>query len=212
MPRPHAILQSEFPYHVSARCINREWFHIPLQNVWNIMSDQLYFVTHAYSARIHAFVLMQNHFHLLISTPEANLNQIMWNFMGETSRTLTRSSNRINQTYGARHSRSVIDSPHYFHHAYKYVYANPVRAGAAKTVESYRFSTLHGLLGKSPLTIPVVDDSILFSDVTQTMRWLNRPASQENWKLVQQAIRKTKFRLARARITNKPTFLEVNPL
>ncbi|MCB9024791.1 MAG: barstar family protein [Bdellovibrionaceae bacterium] len=76
IPRPKAILQNEFPYHVSARCINKEWFHIPMENVWDIFCRQLTYISWVYDAKVHAFVLKNNHFHLLVSTPRSNLKDL----------------------------------------------------------------------------------------------------------------------------------------
>lgn len=208
MPRSNAILQSEFPYHVTGRCINRDWFNLPMQEVWEILCRQLFFCRHAYELKIHAFVLMQNHFHLLVSTPLANLDKAMWNFMKETSQFLTEAGNRTNLTWGSRHHRTVIDSYHYFMHAYKYVYLNPVKAGVAPLAEAYPFSTLHGLLGQSKLLVPIEEDTILFANVEETLRWLNQKPDDENWRLVASAMRKTTFTLGHEKGTNRPSSLE----
>jgi REP element-mobilizing transposase RayT len=195
MARAPAIQQSDFPYHVSARCINKEWFSIPMEVVWEIMARELTFLTYAYDFKIHSFVLMTNHFHLLASTPSANLSAAMQNFMGKTSRQLAAAGNRINQTYGGRHFRSVIQGERYFSHAYKYVYANPVKAGLASKVEEYKYSTLNGLLGFEKLIIPVVEDTLLFNSIDDTLRWLNSKPKENDWEFVRKAMRKRSFKL-----------------
>lgn len=80
MPRARAILQSEFPYHVTARCINREWFNVPMDKVWKIFCEELTRSHDVHNLQIHSFVLMSNHFHLIASTPEANISQAMHQF------------------------------------------------------------------------------------------------------------------------------------
>lgn len=157
------------------------------------MEDQLYFVHHAFHVRIHAFVLMNNHFHLIISTPHANLSEAMAWFMRETSRSITRESNRINQTYGGRHFRNVISTTHYYLNAYKYLYYNPVRAGLCGNPLDYPYSTLPGLLGHQRLTIPVYEDSTLFSDIDGTLAWLNRKPKEEDWIAVRRALHRRSF-------------------
>lgn len=197
MARKQIPPQSVFPYHVTARCINREWFNQPLPEVWSLMSDHLNFITHAFEVEILAFVLMSNHFHLLIRTPQLNLSAAMQWLLGQTSRELTRSADRINQTFGGRHFKSVISSNHYFMHAYKYLYLNPVRAGLCWRSEDYKFSTLHGLLGQSHLSIPVIEDTLLFSDPTWTLDWINQMPSDENWEAVRKGLRWREFKLAK---------------
>lgn len=120
MPRSKNQISSTWPYHVYGRCINKDWFSQPLNEVWNIMSEQLHFVRFAYDIRIHAFVLMANHYHALFSTPQGNLSDGMSWFARETSRTLTKSADRINQTYGSRYGNSLIQSTHHFKNVYKY--------------------------------------------------------------------------------------------
>lgn len=210
MPRSKTILQSEFPYHVTARCINKEWFNLPMECVWEIMSQQLFFIHHAFGAEILAFVLMSNHFHLLLRTPLANLDKITEWFMRESSRSLVWEGNRINQTYGGPHFRCVVSSFHHFLNAYKYLYFNPVHAGICRNVEDYRFSSLRGLLGQERLLFPVANDETLFSDVEGTLRWLNSMPTPDNWAATEKALKRREFKLAR--LNNRPHPLEVQML
>ena len=128
MPRARYNPNSDFPFHITGRCINKDWFSMPLHEVWTIMSDQLYFLHHAFEFEILSFVLMSNHFHLMVRTPKANLADGMAYFMRETSRSIIKDSERINQTYGSRYGRCLIHSNHHLMNAYKYIYHNPVKA------------------------------------------------------------------------------------
>ena len=207
MSRPHSLQSSArmsrrsadydyaFPFHVGARCINREWFAMPMDQVWMIMQRHLYFMVHAFDTKIFAFLLMSNHFHLLMSAPHGNLSQAMAFFLRETSREITFSADRINHTYSGRFFRSSLVNPHYYLQCYKYLYRNPIAAGFPYRVEEYRYSTLRGLLGLDQLIIPVKSDITLFSDVEGTLRWLNRAPNPEHWKTVGNALRKKHFML-----------------
>lgn len=208
--RKPTILQPEFPYNVGARCINKEWFNIPMDVVWDIMSAQLFFIHHAFKVEILAFVLMSNHFHLILRTPLSNISEVMGWFMRETSRALTRSGNRINQTYGGRHFKSIMMSHNYYLNAYKYLYHNPIHAGLCDNVLDYRYSTLPALLGRQRSVIPVKEDLTLFSDVSGTLDWLNRKPSEENWKAVDRAIHRKIFNFPR--VESCPHPLEIDTL
>ena len=212
MPRPRIPLQSDYPYHVSARCINREWFKIPLETVWSIFCRQLTYVSWVFDAKIHCFVLMNNHFHLIVSTPEANLSEIMANFMRETTRSLNKASGRINQAWGNRHFRSVILGSHYYLHAYKYVYRNPVASGLAKYCEQYPYSSLNFLTGMSPAGFPVLEDDTLFSDIEGTLSWLNACPPEEDWLAVSWAMKQSQFKLSRGSGQRKLSHLEFDRL
>lgn len=210
MPRSYVPIQPELPYHLSARSINRDWFRIPMDDVWAVMSEQLHFLRHAFDFRVHAFVLMSNHYHLIGRVPQGNLSEAMRWFMLETSRNLLRAGNRINQSYGGRYFRSLLRTHHYYLHAYKYVYSNPIRAGICRSAEEYPYSTLRGLLGLDHCLVPVESDDTLFSDTEGTLRWINQDAPAEDWQSVRNALRKPEFRL---RLTDKKrNHLEDNAL
>ncbi len=176
MPRKKVPVSSEYPYHITARCINRQWFSLSLPCLWDIMCDYLYLCHLLYSIKIHSFVLMPNHFHLMITAPQGNLSEFLLYFMRESSRSISRRSKRINQTFGSRNHKCIIQNYNYFINCYKYVYQNPLRAGLSKTVEDFKFSTLSGLLGLSPLLLPVEEDTILFNPFPdqETLNWLNQ--------------------------------------
>lgn len=183
-----------------------------MEQVWEIMSTRLHSAKHRFNLRIHSFVLMSNHFHLLVSTPDANLSQAMAYFMKATSDELTFMSGRINQTYGGRHFRTIIEDYHYFTNSYKYFYCNPVMAGICQRPEEYPFSTLHGKLGKSHLLVPVEEDTLLFNDVDGILKWLNERPCDEDWKTMRDALRKSKFKLKMIKTTGKPHALETKRL
>lgn len=173
MPRCKTILQSEFPYNISARCINQEWFTLPMNRVWNIMCEELTYAIKDKNLVVHSFVLMSNHFHLIASTPNANISSCMLQFMRRTSLRLTREGNRINETFAGRHYKCILQHPNYFLNAYKYNYRNPVSAGVCTRVESYPFSTLPMKLGLTDIKLPLAEDTTLKSDLKGTLEWLN---------------------------------------
>ena len=96
--------------------------------------------------KIHAFVLMPNHYHFLLETPEANLVVGMKWLQGTyTQRFNLRHSLRGHLLQG-RYKALVIDreGPGYFLQVSNYIHLNPVRAGLVQTKEpldSYRWSS-----------------------------------------------------------------------
>ncbi len=208
MPRKKFQASIEFPYHVTARCLNKEWFALPMHDVWSIFSNYLFFIHHAFGIRIHNFVLMNNHFHMILLTPEANLDVAMNYFMRETSRVISKRSGRINQVFGGPYYWSLIKSPNYFLHAYKYVYRNPVESGLAGCVESYNYSTLNSLLGQNHSIIPLECDETLFPFEDSQLKWLNTPYNSEQVRLdIKNALRKREFHFPKDKRGN-PHYLE----
>ncbi len=209
MPRKNHTPSSEYPYHVTARCLNKEWFGASKSEIWSILTNNLYTVRHSYEVRILAFVLMDNHFHLLVQTPKANLSAAMNYFMRETSRSIGRITGRINHIYGSRYFRSLITNPHYYLHAYKYVYRNPVEVGLCANVEDYPYSSLHALLGQSHTIMPIEEDSTLFAGASHlTLAWLNTKPDPNTYQDVKNALRRNEFSLSKSVQRNKPNKLE----
>ena len=105
---------------------------------------------------IHAYVLMSNHYHLVLSTPEANLVR----GMGWLQSTYTQRYNAKHKLWGhlfqGRYKAIVIDSeePEYFRIVCNYVHLNPARAnlvnGSSKPLSSYKWSSAYCL--NSPKT------------------------------------------------------------
>lgn len=208
MPRKRFVANGMYPYHVSSRCINKEWFQLPMEDVWNIFGRYLHFISHAYCVTIHAFVLMNNHFHLLVTTPQSNLDQAMNYFLREVSRSIGIESGRINQVFGGPYFRSMISDSIHYQQAYKYVYRNPVEAGLCNFVEEYKYSSLAGLIGQVWLPFPAFDNQFLIQDTGRCLRWLNTPFPSENVKdQIRKALRREEFKFSR-----DPKTGEINPL
>jgi putative transposase len=199
---------SEHPFHITARCINREWFAIKIDDVWQLFVDRLYYIRMCYSVEIMAFVLMPNHFHLLLRTPDGNMDKAMHSLMTEVSREIGFRAGRINQTFGGPYFSSMITTDHYLEHAYKYVYRNPVDGGICKTVEGYRYSTLPGLLGRYHLGIPTALDHLLIDNPTSTLDWLNKKYDAGVLKQVETALSYRVFRFSKDRKSRRANPLE----
>lgn len=215
MPRKNHLISTEYPYHVTCRTHGGQFIPLEMHLAWELMSDYLHLVKHAFNLRIHSFVLMSNHFHLIVSTPDGNLSEAMNYFMRETSKEFNRVLRRQDQFYGNRYYRTLITKGHYWSHVYKYVYRNPVEAGIAKRCEEFPFSTLHGLLGKTKLVIPLEDDHFLFSQYglkLETLMWLNSNPSEEGIVSVEKALKRKEFFLPLSKENKKPHRLEVERL
>ncbi len=195
MPSSRPKPSSDFPFHITARCTNKEWYSFPIPDVWDVYSDYLFLMHHPFKLQIHCFILMNNHFHLIASTPLANLSKIMEYFMRETSRELGRLSGRINQIYGRPYFASQLSTYHYFLNAYKCAYRNPVDAGICTLAETYLYSTLIPLVGLSHTKIPVSEDTLLFSDVENQLDWINRPyPNPQTREIIRSALKHREFK------------------
>lgn len=113
MPRKPLIRSKTLPYHVTLRCNNREPFHSPDFAVWNIICNQIAEAQNRYQWKIHAFVLMPNHLHMLVTTPEEDLGIIMRDFVAITTKKLNRHAGRSGRVFGKRYHWSLVDDENY---------------------------------------------------------------------------------------------------
>ena len=101
--------------------------------------------------RIHAYVLMGNHYHLLLETPEPNLSAGMKWLQG----TYTQRFNSRHKVFGHLFqgrfkALNVDDDQEYFETVSAYIHLNPVRAGLVRreagALTGYRWSSYPGFL------------------------------------------------------------------
>jgi putative transposase len=95
-----------------------------------------------YEARIHAYVLMTNHVHVLI-TPEQNFSASrMMQYLGRSYVLLF---NRIHERTGTlwegRFRSCLIETEAHLLACYRYIELNPVRAGLVASPDQYRWSS-----------------------------------------------------------------------
>ncbi len=187
---------SNFPYHITSRTPNRCPFPLTLIRVWEIMSEQLYWVQKKYGFDIISFVLMPNHFHLIARTVSTPLGKILNDLLRDTSKKINEESGRINQNWGGVAYRTEVTNMSYYFNVYRYVYQNPLRARLVSKAEDYPYSTLHGKLGRSYLLIPVIEDSTLFDgDLSNNLNWLNQNQSAQDIDWLRHGLRYKEFRL-----------------
>ncbi|MBC7748781.1 MAG: transposase [Methylotenera sp.] len=196
MGRKNLIRASLLPYHVTARTNNKEWFDIPLSEVWEHVQSALKEAEKVHHVELVSFVLMSNHYHMLIITPESNLDSFMYEFNKRISLKIRMQSGRINKIFGARYKWCLIQSNNYFFNCYRYVYQNPVRAGIVERCEHYPYSTLRTILGNTHFSVPV-HDKYGFKD-EYGLLWLNK-------KLDEIEVSELKKKLARSTLVDLKT-------
>lgn len=103
-----------------------------------------------YQVAIHAWVLMDNHVHILC-TPFTELG--VSKMMQALGRSYVMYFNRRNERSGTlwegRFKASLVDSDEYLFQLYQYIEMNPVKAGIVNQPEQYRWSSYHtNALGK----------------------------------------------------------------
>ncbi len=94
-----------------------------------------------------AWVLMTNHFHLVLQTPEANLSRGMQWLNGTYADWFNRRHKRSGHLFQGRFKSFIIDKETYFTEVLRYVVLNPVRAKIVARPEEYRWSSYRATAG-----------------------------------------------------------------
>jgi putative transposase len=146
MSRP---LRLEFPnalYHVTARGDRRE-------AIFEDDDDRRAFlatlaeVVKRFNWLCYAYCLMDNHYHLLIQTPDSNLSKGMRQLNGVFTQISNRRHQRVGHLFQGRFKAILVDSDAYLLELARYIVLNPVRAGMKKKPESWPWSSYRASLG-----------------------------------------------------------------
>lgn len=196
MPRPSTILSMEYPYHVRVRSNNRDWFELPMVICFNACAQVMEKTISKYQIEVHAFVLMSNHFHMILSTPKGNLGAALRYFLTELSRQIRLSSLRINHVFGGRNKSTLITSTEYYANCFKYIARNPVRAGITDRVELYRWSTFakeEGAMHRLISSVSTGHALYIPENLQERLAWLNEPFEKEIEYAVKRGLRKNRL-------------------
>ena len=95
-----------------------------------------------HGCRVHAYVLMTNHVHLLV-TPEraSSLPGLMQSVGCRYVRYFNDVNGRTGTLWEGRYRASLIESDRYLFACYRYIELNPVRAGVVSTPGTYAWSS-----------------------------------------------------------------------
>jgi putative transposase len=192
MPRKNLIRSNLLPYHVTARANNQEWFTLPIEKVWTICERCLKEAYEKHKVEVISFVLMSNHYHLLVRTPEANLDSFMYEFNKRLAFSLKQSSGNSNHILGARYKWCLIQSQKYFGNCYRYIYQNPLRAKITTRCEFYPYSTLFYIYSNKPFSIPLFDQ-MGFKDPF-VLNWLNEAIHEEEVEMIKKGLRRSELK------------------
>jgi len=199
MPRKPLVKTSFFPYHITNRSNNKDFFPVPAAVLWEIFITCFEYLKLEMNIELHEFVLMNNHYHLLLSTPDENLSEAMTYLQREVAKRANRRAGRENHFFGTRYKWSLITDDRYYAYAEKYILRNPVDANICDKVEEYNFSSLNTPVAENfwkPLfrTSKRLDHGYL--------SWLNQPYKANDRVLIKNALRRRKFQLRK----DKPLF------
>ena len=140
MPRTARKISETGIYHVMLRGINR-------QNIFEDDQDRLYFMSVLASCkkvsgfRLHAFVLMSNHIHLLLEPLDEPLDMIFRRIGTRYAVWYNRKYQRAGHLFQDRFRSENVSTVQYYQTVLRYILQNPMKAGMEKHPGEYRWSS-----------------------------------------------------------------------
>jgi len=133
MARPLRIEYSGAMYHVMNRGNQR-------QDVFRKKADcetfveKLEYFSVLFNVDIYCYVIMNNHFHLLLRTKEANLGRFMQSFLTSFTLTLNRRNQKSGHLFQGRYKAQLVESQEYISKLSRYIHLNPLRIKKYKNI------------------------------------------------------------------------------
>ncbi len=127
-------------YHVMQRGNNKE-------TIFQGEADKRFFIAELanskkkYGFKLFGYVLLDNHYHLLLQTGTVPLSKIMQRQNSLYSRYHNRVHERIDHLFGLRYKSIIVEDERYLLTVLRYLHWNPVKAGMAKCVSEYKWSS-----------------------------------------------------------------------
>ncbi len=145
MPRPPRVAFENAIYHVTTRGVRR-------QDVFRDDRDRRRFlrllalVVRRFEWDLFSFVMMDNHIHLFVRTPKANISKGMQYLLSSYAAWWTVRHAEPGHVFQSRFHSKLVEGAGYFWTVTRYVHLNPVRAGMTVCPEDWQWSSFPGFV------------------------------------------------------------------
>lgn len=160
MSRPIRLEFDHATYHVTSRGDRREAIYEDDEDRCSFLAlfGQ---VVEQFNWICHGYCLMDNHYHLLIETPDGNLSKGMRQLNGVYTQSSNRRHQRSGHLFQGRYKAILVDADAYLLELTRYVVLNPVRAGMVKRAIDWPWSSYQAMVGKVPAPRWLATDGLL---------------------------------------------------
>lgn len=147
MARPLRIEYENAFYHITSRGNERKSIFTDRNDNEKFL-NYISLVHSRYKVMVYGYVLMDNHYHLLIETPEPNLSRVMRDLNGHYTIYFNKAHKRYGHLFQGRYKSILVDKDNYLLELSRYIHLNPVRAGILSKPEDYSYSSMPYYIGK----------------------------------------------------------------
>jgi REP element-mobilizing transposase RayT len=149
MARPLRIEYRGAYYHVTSRGNERK-------SIFRDDADREKFIellgraVQDFDLRLHGYVLMANHYHLLVETPGGGLSRALRYINGVYTQAFNRRHRRAGHLFQGRYKAIVVDKETYLLELSRYIHLNPWRLKRSHDPFKYRWSSLNAYVSGRP--------------------------------------------------------------
>ena len=159
MSRPFRIEYSGAWYHVMNRGLARR--PIFRDDSRKIFLDLLEEISRLFQAEVHAYSLMDNHYHLLLRTPFKGLARAMRHLNGIYTQRFNRAVGSDGPIFRGRYKARIVESEAYLVELVRYIHLNPVKAGLCKRPGDHPWTSHWAYLRSAKRPAWLVTDEVL---------------------------------------------------
>lgn len=140
MARPLRIQLACGLYHITGRGNERKSIFFTKKD-YEKFREYIRNASLKYGFILHCYVLMQNHYHLVGETPQANISAVMHYINSSYTTYINKKRGRSGHLFQGRYKSVLVDRDSYLLELSRYVHLNPLRAGIVKKPEDYLWSS-----------------------------------------------------------------------
>jgi len=148
MARPLRIEYEGAFYHVTTRGNDKKKIFLSAKDYDKFLS-YLSEACRKYGVVLHAYVLMGNHYHLIVETPQANLSAFMHFVNSPYTTYFNIKRKRSGHLFQGRYKALLVDKDSYLLELSRYIHLNPVKAHMVEKPEEYAFSSYGAYISAS---------------------------------------------------------------
>ncbi len=188
-------------YHVLNRGVERRIVY-KCKEDFHFFLDTLCTASLIYDVKVHSYVLMNNHYHILIETSKENLSKYMKHINASYAIYFNKKYKRSGHLWQGRFKSWFVTDDSYLYALIAYIEYNPIKAKIVKKLGEYKYSSCICFAQKEK-TLDCLKDSIIFKmykDVNERLEFIQSAHNER----VLEDIRKSSNLVVTSIKTKKP--------
>ena len=148
MPTRNRIVFCGAVYHVMARGNRKQMIFTDARDRRQFLKI-LFVALKKFRAQCYGHSLMGNHYHIVLHTPDANIERVMHHIDSLYARYVNWRHRVTGHLFEGPYTAILIDDASYLRNAIAYVLRNPVEAGLVQTPEQWQWSSYNATMGRA---------------------------------------------------------------